>query len=98
MFGPPGALEQYYAALTDTPVASGQNGPADIDLMSGLPPSAGLVVRALAELLEARSLLSRSGCTVSLALQFIEIYNEQVRPQHLLPGIKRVRARGRIGV
>eukprot|EP01042_Synura_sphagnicola_P003349 gene3349-4148_t len=77
MFGPPGALEQYYAALTDAPVASGQNGPADIDLMSGLPPSAGLVVRALAELLEARSLLSRSGCTVSLALQFIEIYNEQ---------------------
>ena len=44
-----------------------------------MPDSAGIVVRACVQLLEAKEALSKRGVYVSLSAQFVEIYDEKVR-------------------
>lgn len=44
-----------------------------------MPDSAGIVVRACVQLLEAKEVLSKRGVYVSLSAQFVEIYDEKVR-------------------
>jgi hypothetical protein len=43
-----------------------------------VPSSAGIVVRACVQLLEAKEVLSKHGVFVSLSAQFVEIYDEKV--------------------
>ena len=43
-----------------------------------VPADTGMVVRALVELLNARQQLLRRGISVTISLQFLEIYDEQV--------------------
>ena len=52
-----------------------------IDDVDRVPESAGIVVRACAELLRAKAALAARGVHVTLTAQFVEIYDEQVRPQ-----------------
>eukprot|EP01041_Mallomonas_annulata_P001896 gene1896-3673_t len=86
MFGPDGALEDHFVSLYEQQQlelgkkirsASHTTTSATAARIS-LPESAGLVVRACAELLEGKVQLEDRGIHVALTAQFVEIYNEQV--------------------
>ena len=50
----------------------------EICLFQPVPESAGIVVRACVQLLEAKETLSKCGVFISLSAQFVEIYDEKV--------------------
>ena len=51
---------------------------ADIPTPDAIPATAGIVVRACAQLLVARDALAKRGVYVALSVQFVEVYDEQV--------------------
>jgi hypothetical protein len=60
----------------------GPEGVLDAKIVDGdnLPRDVGVVIRACADLLHAKEQLAACGITVSLSAQFVEVYDEQVRP------------------
>ena len=58
-----------------------------MSLEDNLPETAGIIVRSCRELLLAKEVLFRSGVSLSLSAQFVEIYDEKVRFSHMRIGL-----------
>jgi hypothetical protein len=63
-----------------THTSFGPDGALDVDISTpeAVPATAGIVVRACAQLLAARDALATHGVYVTLSAQFVEVYDEQV--------------------